>query len=96
VNDRSKYRTTRVGRPQSNGFIERLHRTLLDEHFRVKGCTTCYESVEQLQADLDEYLRYYNHDRAYQGRMMEGRTPVTMFLGGGLAKRPKTEDSEVA
>ena len=26
-----------VGRPQSNGFIERFHRTLLDEHLRVKG-----------------------------------------------------------
>lgn len=90
-----EHRTTRVRRPQSNGFIERLHRTLLDEHFRVKGRTTWYESVEQMQADLDEYLGYYNHDRAHQGRMMEGRTPLTMFLEG-LAKRPKTEDSEAA
>ena len=85
-----EHRTTRVRRPQSNGFIERLHRTLLDEHFRVKGRTTWYESGEQMQADLDEYLRYYNHDRAHQGRMMEGRTPLTMFLEG-LAKRPKRE-----
>lgn len=88
-----EHRTTRVRRPQSNGFIERLHRTLLDEHFRVKGRTTWYESVEQMQGDLDEYLQYYNHDRAHQGRMMEGRTPLTMFLEG-LSKRPKTEDSE--
>ena len=34
------HRTTRVRRPQSNGFIERLHRTLLDEHFRIAGRTT--------------------------------------------------------
>lgn len=40
-----------------------MHRTLLDEHFRVKGRTTWYESVEQMQIDLDEYLRYYNHER---------------------------------
>ena len=25
------------GRPQSNGFVERLHRTLHDEHFRIMG-----------------------------------------------------------
>lgn len=36
-----EHRTTKVRRPQSNGFIERLHRTLLDEHFRIKGRTTC-------------------------------------------------------
>src|SRR3546814_1122503 len=32
-----EHRTTRVKRPQSNGFVERLHRTLLAEHFRVQG-----------------------------------------------------------
>jgi transposase InsO family protein len=37
-----------VRRPQSNGFVERLHRTLLDEHFRVKGRQKWYESVEQM------------------------------------------------
>ncbi|MBC6488026.1 hypothetical protein A9Z50_02365 [Aeromonas hydrophila] len=35
-----EHRTTKVRRPQSNGFIERRHRTLLDEHFRIKGRTT--------------------------------------------------------
>ncbi len=55
-----EHRTTKVRRPQSNGFIERLHRTLLDEHFRIKGRTTWYESVEQMQTDLDSYLEHYN------------------------------------
>ena len=36
-----EHRRTKVGRPQSNCFIERFHRTLLDEHLRVKGRTTC-------------------------------------------------------
>ena len=35
-----EHRTTKVGRPQSNGFIERFHRTLLEEHLRIKGRTT--------------------------------------------------------
>ncbi len=38
-----EHRTTRVKRPQSNGFVERLHRTLLDEHFRVMGRKKFYE-----------------------------------------------------
>lgn len=32
-----EHRTTRMRRPQSNGFVERLRRTLLDEHFRAWG-----------------------------------------------------------
>jgi transposase InsO family protein len=32
-----KHRTTPVRRPQSNGIVERLHKTLLDEHFRIQG-----------------------------------------------------------
>ena len=67
-----EHRTTQVRRPQSNGFIERLHRTLLDEHFRIKGRTTWYETVEQMQTDLESYLDHYNTKRAHQGRMMAG------------------------
>ncbi len=74
-----EHRTTKVRRPQSNGFIERLHRTLLDKHFRIKGRTTWYESVEQMQTDLDSYLEHYNTQRPHQGRMMEGQTPYSMF-----------------
>ena len=44
-----EHRTTRVRRPQSNGFVERLHRTLLGEQFRVQGRQKWYESVEQMQ-----------------------------------------------
>lgn len=43
-----EHRTTKVRRPESNGFIEGLHKTLLDEHFRIAGRTTWYESVEQM------------------------------------------------
>jgi len=50
------HRTTKVRRPQSNGFVERLHRTLLDEHFRVAGRTQWYESVDEMQKDLEAYL----------------------------------------
>jgi transposase InsO family protein len=48
-----EHRTTRVRRPQSNGYVERLHRTLLDEHFRVMGRTKFYESIDEMQTDLE-------------------------------------------
>lgn len=74
-----EHRTTRVRRPQSNGFVERLHRTLLDEHFRLEGRRKWYESVEQMQEDLDAYFKIYNTERTHQGRNMNGRTPYQAF-----------------
>lgn len=38
--ERIECKTAKVRRPQSNSFIELLHRTLFDEHFRIKGRTT--------------------------------------------------------
>ena len=66
-----EHRTTQVRRPQSNGFIERFHRTLLDEHLRVKGRTTWHETVDEMQSDLDAYLELYNTKRPHRGRGMQ-------------------------
>ena len=83
-----EHRKAKVGRPQSKGFIERFHRTLLDEHLRVKGRTTWYESVEEMQADLDAYLETYNRNRPHRGRSMQGRTPYQVFKKG--IRKPKS------
>lgn len=88
-----EHRTTKVRRPQSNGFVERLHRTLLDEHFRITGRTKWYESVEEMQKDLDAYLRQYNRERSHQGRNMKGRTPYQAFVDGIL--KPENEENEM-
>lgn len=74
-----EHRTTKVRRPQSNGFVERLHRTLLDEHFRIQGRKKWYETVDAMQKDLDVYFKHYNTERAHQGRNMKGRTPYQVF-----------------
>ena len=34
-----EHRKTKVRSPQTNGLVERLHRTFLDEHFRIVGRT---------------------------------------------------------
>lgn len=85
------HRTTRVKRPQSNGIIERFHRTLLDEHFRVEGRRTWFETIEEMQTVLDEYLVIYNTCRPHQGRGMNGRTPRQAFIEG-LPKIDQTRE----
>jgi transposase InsO family protein len=77
-----EHRTTRVKRPQSNGIVERLHRTLLDEHFRVEGRRTWFETVDEMQTVLDSYMDSYNQRRPHQGRGMNGRTPAQAFVEG--------------
>ena len=77
-----EHRTTQVRRPQSNGIVERLHKTLLDEHFRIQGRVKFYESLEEMQIDLDNYLLTYNFERTHQGRNMNGRTPHQAFVEG--------------
>jgi len=88
-----EHRTTKVRRPQSNGFVERLHRTLLDEHFRIMGRKKWYESVEEMQKDLDAYFVFYNTKRPHQGRGMNGRTPEAIFIEG-LPKPGKPAEME--
>lgn len=92
-----EHRTTKVRRPQSNGYVERLHRTLLDEHFRVMGRKKFYESVDEMQTDLDAYLIAYNTKRPHQGRNMNGRTPEKVFRNGlPSPKNTKEEKSKNA
>ena len=86
-----EHRTTKVCRPQSNGF----NRTLLNEYFRIKGRTTRYESVEQMQTGLDSEQGRYNTQRPHQGRMMEVRSPYSMFKKG-LKWIPKEVRTKVA
>ena len=87
-----EHRTTRVKRPQSNGIVERFHRTLLDEHFRVEGRRTWFETIDEMQKVLDDYLVTYNTKRPHQGRGMNGRTPITAFKAG--LPKPKPEKKE--
>jgi transposase InsO family protein len=80
-----EHRTTK--RPQSNGSVERFHRTLLDEHFRVEGRKTWFETVEEMQTVLDDYLDGYNQRRP-QGRGMKGRTLAQAFRDGLPSSAP--------
>jgi len=80
--------------PQTNGFVERFNRTVLDEFFRTAFRTTLYESVEALQADLDAWLRSYNTERPHHGYRNLGRRPMRCPMSlTDCAARPVTSAS---
>lgn len=71
-----EHRKTRVGSPKTNGFVERFNRTVLDEFFRPALRTRFYNSLEQLQQDLDEWLKHYNYKRPHRGYRNRGKRPI--------------------
>ncbi len=71
---------TKVKSPQTNGICERFHKTMLDEFYRIAFRKKLYETIDALQADLDEWMRTYNEQRPHQGRWCFGKTPMQTFL----------------
>ncbi len=65
----------RAGRPQTNGAVERVQRTILDECWRPAFARYLIPKFTGLRLDLQRYLSYYNQDRAHNGRLTRGRTP---------------------
>ncbi len=66
------HRRTKVKSPQTNGFIERFNKTVLDEFFRIAFRENFYESVEALQEDLDQWLVHYNTEHTHRGYRNRG------------------------
>lgn len=65
------HKRTRPYRPQTNGKIERFHRTLADGWAYARF----YESTEQRNTALPSWLHFYNHHRAHSA--IGGKPPVT-------------------
>ncbi|HDZ3523356.1 TPA: IS481 family transposase [Mannheimia haemolytica] len=81
IND-IEHSKTKVKHPQTNGICERFHKTILQEFYQVAFRKKIYTDLTTLQADLDEWLMYYNHHRTHQGKMCCGRTPMATLLDG--------------
>ncbi|WP_151811910.1 integrase core domain-containing protein, partial [Acinetobacter bereziniae] len=73
---------TKAGSPQTNGICERFHKTILQEFYQITFRKKLYSSLEDLQIDLDEWLKFYNTERTHQGKMCNGRTPFETLLDG--------------
>jgi transposase InsO family protein len=44
---------TKAKSPQTNGIVERFHKTMLDEFYRIAFRKKLYATIDALQADLD-------------------------------------------
>ena len=75
-----EYTKTKARHPQTNGICERFHKTILNEFYQVVFRRKLYQSLEELQADLDIWVDSYNTQR--QGKMCSGRTPMQTLLEG--------------
>ena len=71
---------TKTKNPQTNGIVERFHKTVLNEFYRVAFRKKIYASIAELQGDLDAWITSYNEDRPHQGRWCFGKTPMQTFL----------------
>ncbi len=77
----AQHRFIRAGRPQTNGCVERVQRTVLEECWRPSFARSVVPSSTGLERDLEAYTRYYNWDRAHTGRRTQGRTPASIVYG---------------
>ena len=77
----------------ANGIVERFHRTVLNEFYRVAFRRKIYASIGELQRDLDLWLKEYNEVRPHQGRWCYGKTPRQTFTDAAPLAREKVLDS---
>jgi hypothetical protein len=85
--DRLHIRVTRT-KPRhawTNGFVERLQKTILHEHWRVAFRRQYFTGRRALQGSLDRFLQFYNYERTHRGYRLNGRTPATVFTGAVAA-----------
>jgi transposase InsO family protein len=59
---------TKAYSPQTNGICERFHRTMQDEFYSVAFRKKLYRTLEELQVDVDDWLREYNEVRPNSGK----------------------------
>jgi transposase InsO family protein len=71
---------TKAKSPQTNGICERFNKTIGDEFYMLAFRKKIYNTLDELQADLDKWLEYYNSDRPHQGKRQQGRTPMETFM----------------
>jgi len=70
---------TKARHPQTNGICERFNRTVQDEFYAIAFRKKIDRSIEELQADLDVWVKNYNEQRTHSGKYCFGKTPMQTF-----------------
>lgn len=84
---------TKVKSPQTNGICERFHRTILNEFYRIAFRKKIYNTLDELQDDLDKWMTFYNEDRTHSGKHCYGKTPMQTLLDSKHLAKEKELDS---
>lgn len=71
---------TKAKSPQTNGICERFHRTIQDEFYSIIFRKKVFTSIEELQAELDQWIEWYNRERTHSGKHCYGKTPWETLL----------------
>jgi hypothetical protein len=71
---------TKARSPQTNGICERFNKTCKDEFYSVAVRKKVYRNISDIQLDLDEWIRQYNHERTHSGKYCYGKTPMRTFM----------------
>jgi transposase InsO family protein len=78
-----EHRYTKVRHPWTNGFVERFQRTILEEFYQPALLKKTYDTLEDLQNDLDRFLYFYNFQRTHQGYRTKGSKPCDLLYKCG-------------
>jgi transposase InsO family protein len=70
---------TKARHPQTNGIVERLHRTIKEEFYDITFRKKIYTTLDEIQTDLDAWMKNYNYYRPHSGRYCYGKTPMQTF-----------------
>ena len=71
---------TKTRSPQTNGICERFHRTIQDEFYAIVFRKKVFQSIEELQMELDIWIDWYNKERTHSGKHCYGKTPWDTFI----------------
>jgi hypothetical protein len=71
-------------------FVSASTKLCSNEFYRVAFRKKLYHSIDELQVDLDLWVRDYNEQRPHQGRWCFGKTPMQTFLDAILTTKEKS------
>jgi transposase InsO family protein len=75
-----EHRLIAPGRPQSNGKVEQVQNTILQECWLPSFVSYNQPSITGLRQDLDNFLDDYNHKRPHGGKWNNGTPPANIII----------------